>query len=168
MFVTGASGWIGSVLVPELVGGGHRVVGLARSESSAEALADAGVEVHRGSLEDLECLHQGAASSDGVVHLAFDHDFSRCEAANERDGRAIETMSAALKGSGRPLVIASGVATSARGRPGTEDDRADPNFPRSPATDITLRLAEDGVRSSVVRLPPTSLIDELKEGHYFQ
>lgn len=155
VFVTGASGWIGSALVPDLIESGHEVVGLARSDSSARALSGAGAEVRRGSLEDLDSLHEGAAKADGVIHLAFHHDFSEYEAANELDRRAIASLGSALKGSDRPLVIASGVATTATGRPATEEDTADPEFPRSSATDLTLGLTGDGVRSSVVRLPPT-------------
>jgi nucleoside-diphosphate-sugar epimerase len=156
VLVTGASGWVGSVVVPELVNTGHHVVGLARSEASADALATSRAEVHRGSLEQLDSLHEGAAKSDGVIHLAFIHDFDQYEAANQTDRQAIETMGAALEGSGRPLVIASGVATTAEGRPATEHDAAAPDFPRSPATTMTLALAGTGVRSSVVRLPPTT------------
>ena len=155
VFLTGASGWVGSAVVPELVDAGHHVVGLARSDQSADAVEAAGAEVHRGSLEDLESLNEGASKSDGVIHLAFIHDFDHYNAATEVDRRAIETMGTALAGSDRPLVIASGVATTARGRPATESDPADPNFPRSPASTMTLALAETGVRSSVVRLPPT-------------
>lgn len=155
VFVTGASGWIGSALLPMLVSSGHKVVGLARSEASAHTLAAAGAEVHRGSLEDLDSLRQGAAASDGVVHLAFIHDFSQYEAANQVDREAIDAMGAVLKGSERPLVVASGVPTTADGRPATERDPAIPGFPRSQASSLTLDLANAGVRSSVVRLPPT-------------
>jgi nucleoside-diphosphate-sugar epimerase len=156
VFVTGASGWVGSAVVPELINAGHHVVGLARSEASADALAAAGAEVHRGSLDDIDSLREGAAKSDGVIHLAFVHDFHRYEAANQTDRLAIETMGAVLQGSDRPLVIASGVATTARGRPATENDLPAPDFPRSPAATMTVGLAEKGVRSSVVRLPPTT------------
>jgi nucleoside-diphosphate-sugar epimerase len=156
VFVTGASGWVGSALVPDLIAGGDEVVGLARSDASAEALAAGGAQVHRGSLEDLDSLRAGAADADGVVHLAFIHDFTQYEAANETDRHAIETMGTALAGSGRPLVIASGVATAAHGRPATENDPPLPDFPRSEAADLTLAFAERGVRSSVVRLPPTT------------
>jgi nucleoside-diphosphate-sugar epimerase len=155
VFVTGASGWVGSAVVPELIGAGHHVVGLARSEASADALEAAGAEVHRGSLEDLDSLREGAAKADGVIHLAFVHDFDRYEAANQVDRQAIESMGAALAGSDRPMVVASGVATTAEGRPATENDPPRPGFPRSPATTLTLALAERGVRSSVVRLAPT-------------
>lgn len=155
VFVTGASGWIGSAVVPRLLEAGHQVVGLARSDASAAALGAVGAEVHHGSLEHPETLHEGAAKSDGVIHLAFIHDFTQYESANQTDRRAIETMGAALEGSDRPLVIASGVATAAEGRPGTEDDPPLPGFPRSPASDMTVALAGKGVRSSVVRLPPT-------------
>lgn len=155
VFVTGASGWIGSALVPRLIGNGHQVVGLARSDASAEALRSAGAGVHRGSLEDLESLREGASRSDGVIHLAFIHDFTQYEAANQADRDAITAMGAALAGSDRPLVVASGVATTATGRPSTETDPPLPDFPRSPASTMTLDLAEKGVRSSVVRLPPT-------------
>jgi nucleoside-diphosphate-sugar epimerase len=156
VFVTGASGWVGSAVVPELIDHGHRVVGLARSEASAGALAAAGAEVRRGSLEDLDSLREGASNADGVIHLAFIHDFSRYEDANRADRQAIETMAAALEGTGRPLVIASGVATTARGRPATEDDPPAPDFPRAAATDMTIASAEKGVRAAVVRLPPTT------------
>lgn len=156
VFVTGASGWVGSAVVPELINAGHQVVGLARSDESADAISAAGAEVHRGSLEDLESLHEGAAKSDGVIHLAFIHDFSQYETANQADRQAIEAMGSALEGSDRPLVIASGVATTARRRLATENDPAAPEFPRSPATTMTLALAEKGVRSSVVRLAPST------------
>jgi nucleoside-diphosphate-sugar epimerase len=156
VFVTGASGWVGSAVLPELMSAGHEVVGLARSPGSAEAVAAAGAEVQLGSLEDLDGLHEGAAKSDGVIHLGFVHDFTHYEAANEIDRQAIATMGAALAGSDRPLVVVSGVATTARGRPACEDDPPAPDFPRSAATTLTLGLARDGVRATVVRLPPTT------------
>jgi nucleoside-diphosphate-sugar epimerase len=156
VFVSGASGWVGSAVVPELIGAGHHVVGLARSAASADALAAAGAEVHRGSLEDLDSLNEGAAKSDGVIHLAFIHDFNQYEASNQADRQAIEVMGSALEGSDRPLVIASGVATTAQGRPATENDPPAPDFPRSQAATMTISLADKGVRSSVVRLPPTT------------
>lgn len=155
VFVTGASGWVGSALVPRLIEAGHHVVGLARSDASAAALAAAGAEIHRGSLDDLERLRAGAAKSDGVVHLAFVHDFAQYEAANETDRRAIEAMGGALEGSDRPLVIASGVTRTAESRPATEDDPPIAGFPRSDAALLTVALASNGVRSAVVRLPPT-------------
>lgn len=155
VFVTGASGWIGSALVPELIQAGHNVVGLARSEASAEALATQGAEVFRGSLEDLESLQEGAAKSDGVIHLAFIHDFSQYEDSIRVDQQAIETLGTALEDSDRPLLIASGTLGLTEGVVATEEDPPRPDSPRSTAADKTLALTERGVRASVVRLPPT-------------
>src|SRR4051812_24222586 len=140
VFITGASGWIGSAVVPELIGAGHHVVGLARSEASADALDAAGAELHRGSLEDLESLSEGAAKSDAVIHLAFIHDFDRYADANATDRQAIAAMGGALEGTDRPFVIASGVATAAMDRLATEDDPPAPDFPRSQAAAMTLEL----------------------------
>jgi len=157
VFVTGASGWIGSAVVPELIGAGHEVVGLARSDSAAAAVAAAGAEVLRGGLHDLDILRAGAASSDGVIHLAFIHDFTDIEASVGADRRAIETMGAALEGSGKPLVIASGTP-ALPGRVATERDEASPDSPvgaRMLNARATLDLANRGVRSSVVGLPRT-------------
>ena len=133
IFVTGASGWVGSAVVPELIGAGHHVVGLARSQAAADAVAASGAEVHSGSLDDLDALREGATKSDGVIHLAFIHDFDRYRAANETDRRAIAAMGAALQGTQRPFVIASGVATTAAGRPATENDPPAPDFHAEPA-----------------------------------
>jgi nucleoside-diphosphate-sugar epimerase len=157
VFVTGASGWIGSAVVPELLGAGHQVLGLARSDSSAAATAAAGAEVLRGGLDDLDALRTGAAGCDGVIHLAFIHDFTRFEASVQADARAIETMGAALEGSGKPLVIASGTP-ALPGRVATERDEQPPGGPaagRAANARAALAMAACGVRSSVVRLPRT-------------
>ncbi|MGI8665055.1 MAG: SDR family oxidoreductase, partial [Jatrophihabitans sp.] len=161
VFVTGGSGWIGSAVVPELLGAGHQVLGLARSDASAEALAVAGAEVHRGSLDDLDCLHAGAAATDGVIHLAFKHDIAFAgdyRGAAEADLRAIETFGTALRGSQRPLVIASGTAALPPGRVSTERDVPAPDHPlraRFAGEQQAVALAADGVRSTTVRLAPT-------------
>ncbi|WNE96378.1 SDR family oxidoreductase [Streptomyces luomodiensis] len=156
VFVTGASGFIGSAVVPELIDAGHHVLGLARSDASAAALAAAGAEVHRGSLEDLDSLHAGAAASDGVIHLAFVHDFSRFAEAARTDLAAIEAIGGALEGTDRPFVITTGVLGLAPGRVATERDAQDPAAtPRAAAHQAMLSLASRGVRSSVVRPAPS-------------
>jgi len=157
VFVTGASGWIGSAVVPELIGAGHQVLGLARSGDSAAAIAAAGAEVLRGDLDDLDALRTGAARSDGVIHLAFIHDFTALEASVSADRRAIETMGAALEGSGKPLVIASGTP-ALPGRVATERDEPAPGSPvagRAANARAALGMAARGVRSSVLGLPRT-------------
>src|ERR1700736_1823986 len=130
VFVTGASGWIGSAVVRQLLGAGHQVVGLARSDASAAALAAAGAEVQRGTLDDLDCLQQAAAASDGVIHLAFKHDIAFSgdfQGAADADRRAVEAFGEALAGSDRPFVIASGTPGTAPGRVVTERDGHDPD-----------------------------------------
>jgi nucleoside-diphosphate-sugar epimerase len=169
VFVTGASGWIGSAVVPELVGAGHQVVGLARSDASAGALEAAGVEVVRGTLDDLDSLRTAAAASDGVIHLAFKHDLAFTgdfQGAADADRRAVEAFGEALAGSDRPLVIASGTLGVAPGQVATERDGHGANpavgaWGSGPATrwataELVLSLASRGVRSSVLRLPPTN------------
>ncbi|WP_282085556.1 SDR family oxidoreductase [Streptomyces tendae] len=168
VFVTGASGWIGSAVVPELIGAGHQVVGLARSDASAEALTAAGADVVRGTLDDLGVLRRAAADSDGVVHLAFKHDIAFSgdfKGAGEADRRAVEVIGEALAGSGRPFTIASGTP-SIPGHVATERDGHDPDpaaaargdaqHVRAATSELTLALAARGVRSSVVRLAPTN------------
>ncbi len=154
VFVTGASGFIGSAVVPELLGAGHQVVGLVRSEAAAQALTAMGAEAHFGTLEDLDSLKHGAAASDGVIHLAFNHDLSKFTENSELERRAIEALGAALQGTGRPLLVTGGVALLAPGRIATEEDTR-PNtssFPRDPEQ-ATLALVPQGVRASVMRLP---------------
>ena len=157
VFVTGASGWIGSAVVPELLGAGHQVLGLARSDGSAAAIAAAGAGVLRGDLNDLDSLRAGASGSDAVIHLAFIHDFSDFEASVTADRRAIETMGGALEGSGKPLVIASGTP-ALPGHVASERDESAPGSPvagRMENAWAALGMAARGVRSSVVGLPRT-------------
>ena len=160
VFVTGASGHIGSAVVPELLGAGHQVVGLARSDSSAAKLSAAGAEVLRGDLDDLDGIGQAAAAADGVIHLAFKHEAMRSGdfvGAAATDLRVVETIGAALEGSGRPFVSTSGTLmltmAGVAGRLGTEQDVAE-GGPRVDSENTTIALADRGVRSSVVRLPP--------------
>ncbi|MFI8454422.1 SDR family oxidoreductase [Kitasatospora sp. NPDC085464] len=157
VFVTGASGWVGSAVVPELIGAGHEVLGLARSDTSAAAITAAGAEVLRGDLDDLDALKAGATDCDAVIHLAFIHDFSRFDASVQTDARAIETLAAALEGSGKPLVVTGGT-TAVPGRVATEHDTSAPGSPgagRDANTKAALDSATRGVRPSVVRLPRT-------------
>jgi len=155
IFVTGATGFIGSATVQDLLDAGHDVVGLARSDDGAAALASAGAEVHRGSLDDLDSLRRGAAGADGVIHTAYVHDFSRMDEAGRIDNRAVEALGAELAGSDRPLAIASGIALVSPGRLATEEDHGDPESVgshRVASEEAVLALAAQGVRSSVVRL----------------
>jgi nucleoside-diphosphate-sugar epimerase len=165
VFVTGASGWIGSAVVPELLAAGHQVVGLARTDASAAALAAAGAQVRRGTLDDLDVLRDAAADSDGVIHLAFKHDIAFSgdfAGAAAADRRAVEVFGDTLAGSDRPFVLASGIAGLAPGRVLTERDgvtgpAGDPEGPsaRMATAQLALSFADRGVRSSVLRLPPT-------------
>ena len=157
VFVTGATGFVGSAVVQELLSAGHQVMGLARSDEGAAKLASAGAEVVRGSLEDLEGLKAAAARSDGVAHLAFNHDFSQYAKNADDDRKAIEAMGSVLEGSDRPLLVTSGVALLAQGRLATEQDRpvAHGALPRASEA-AAGALAARGVKASSVRLPPTT------------
>ena len=157
VFVTGATGFIGSLVVKELIGAGHQVIGVYRSEEKAQTLRAAGAEPYRGSIDDPDSLKDGAARSDGVIHLAFNHDFSNFAANCETDRRVIAALGAALAGSDRPLIVTSGTAIAkvAPGEPATEDAPrvASSDFPRAASEEATAQLAASGLNTSVVRLP---------------
>jgi nucleoside-diphosphate-sugar epimerase len=164
IFVTGATGFIGSALVPELIQAGHRVLGLTRSEAGAVALRAAGAEVKHGNLEDLDSLREGAAQTDGVIHLAFNHDFSQFQKNCDNDREAIVAMGEVLVGSKRPLIVTSGtgIATGVNGKPATEEDPTASWNPRAASEAATKELAARGVNASVMRLPQVH--DTRKQG----
>lgn len=166
VFVTGATGFIGSAVVKELIGAGHQVIGLSRSEDKAKALVDAGAEVHFGSLEDLESVKAGAARSDAVIHLAFNHDFSKFVENCEDDRRIIKALGSVLAGSDRPLIITSGtgMANAVPGQPAMEDNApiASNVIPRAASEEAAAAIAAEGVNVSVMRLPQVH--DTVRQG----
>ena len=159
VFLTGATGFIGSAIVPELINAGHQVLGMARSDEGARALMAAGAEAHRGDLADLETLRSGAAMSDGVIHCAFDHsgfgkDFSKFVEVCENDKRAINALGSALAGSDRPLIVSSGIGPWTPGRPTSEDDNPPAQSPMPRVSEESaIALLSQGVKAAVMRLP---------------
>jgi nucleoside-diphosphate-sugar epimerase len=166
VFVTGATGFIGSAVVKELIAAGHQVLGLCRSDDKANTLAAAGAEVHHGSIEDLDSLKKGAARSDGVIHLAFNHDFSKFVANCEDDRRVIKALGSVLAGSDRPLIVTSGTGTAntVPGQPATEDGAVVSSdvIPRAASEEAAASVAAGGVNVSVVRLPQVH--DTVRQG----
>jgi nucleoside-diphosphate-sugar epimerase len=166
VFVTGATGFIGSAVVKELIAAGHQVLGLCRSDDKANALAAAGAEVHHGSIEDLDSLKKGAARSDGVIHLAFNHDFSKFVANCEDDRRVIKALGSVLAGSDRPLIVTSGTGTAntVPGQPATEDGAVVSSdvIPRAASEEAAASVAAGGVNVTVVRLPQVH--DTVRQG----
>jgi nucleoside-diphosphate-sugar epimerase len=166
VFVTGATGFIGSAVVEELLAADHKVLGMTRSEAGAQALAAAGAEVHRGTLEDMDSLKAGAARADGVIHLAFNHDFSRYMDNCEDDRRVIEALGSVLAGSDRPLIVTSGTGMTAAtpGEPAMEDGAPMPStmMPRAASEEAAAAAAANGANVSVVRLPQVH--DTVKQG----
>ena len=164
VFLTGATGFIGSAIIPELTGAGHQVVGLARTNEGAKLLTDLGVEAHRGELTDLDSLRSGAATADAVIHTAFIHDFSNFQQNCEIDRKAIEALGSALVGSNKPLIVTSGLALLVKGRAATEKDPPLPvsvSYPRA-SEEAASALEKRGVRTIVVRLPQVH--DTAKQG----
>lgn len=158
VFITGATGYLGSALVPLLLGAGHQVLGLSRSDKSDHALAAAGAEAHRGALDDLDSLRRGAEAANGVIHAGFVHDFTDFAAACATDRRAIETLGAALLGTTKPLIVTSGTMALPAGHLGTETTAADIRSaagPRVASEEAVLALAAQGVHASIVRLSPS-------------
>jgi len=169
IFITGATGFIGSAIIPELINAGHQVLGLTRSDAGAKSLIAAGAEAHRGNLEDLESLRSGAAKSDGVIHTAFIHDaftgndFSKFKDYCEIDKQAIEVLGSTLAGTDRPLIVSSGLGPWANGRPLTEDIDPPANSPMPRVSEpAALAMRAQGVNTSVVRLPQVH--DPVKQG----
>jgi len=164
IFVTGATGFIGSALVPELIQAGHQVLGLTRSEEGAERLRKAGAEVLHGNIEDLDSLRKGAAQADGVVHLAFNHDFSQFQKNCEDDRKAVEAIGEVLMGSDRPFLVTSGTAIAANvdGKPSTEESPVTAWNPRAGSEALVKELTGRGVNTSVVRL--AQIHDTRKQG----
>jgi len=166
VFITGATGFIGSAVTKELIASGHQVLGLCRSDDKAAALAAAGAEVHRGSIEDLDSVKAGAARSDGVIHLAFNHDFSRYQANCDDDRKVIDALGSVLAGSKRPLLVTSGtgMTISVAGQPATEDSSVMSSdvMPRAASEEAAMSVAAKGVNVGIVRLPQVH--DTAKQG----
>lgn len=165
VFVTGATGFIGSAIVSDLRDAGHQVLGLARSDRGAKSLIGAGAEVHRGDLDDLDGLRRGAAMADGVIHAGFDHDFSKFAQNCEADRRAIEAIGDVLEDTDKPLVVTAGIPV-VPGRPATEDDAPSSGGSPRVSEQAALALVVRGVRASVVRLPQVHDRDKHGLGSY--